>query len=108
MATDTAGAIIKTHQESMVIPMDKDSQIIVTPEKIKPFLKRADAEQTDVLYRLSHHVIRGCAPAEKTTGQAQVLELLEEGNNRQRMLIIQAAFHMVRRSKMQDTFPILK
>ena len=108
MATDTAGAIIKTHQESMVIPMDKDSQIIVTPEKIKPFLKRADAEQTDVLYRLSHHVIRGCAPAEKSTGKAQILEIMEEGDNRQRLLIIQAAFHMVRRSKIQNTFPILK
>lgn len=79
---------------------------VVTPEKIAPFLKKADADQTDVLYRLSHHVIRGCKPAESTAGKAQILELIQEGNERQRRLILQATFHMVHRSRMQNVFPI--
>lgn len=73
-------------------------QLTVTPEKIKPFLKKADANQTDVLYRLAHHVIRGCAPVEKDANKAMILELMQEGNNRQRMLIIQAAYHMIRKT----------
>lgn len=88
--------------------MDQHRQPIATPEKIKPFLKKANADQIDVLHQLSHHVIRGCAPEEKPAGQAQILEILEEGDNRQRMLIIQAAYHMVRRDRKQDTFQIRK
>ena len=72
-------------------------QLTVTPEKIKPFLKKADDDQTDVLYRLSHHVIRGCAPVDKFVDKSMVMELMQEGNNRQRMLIIQAAYHMIRK-----------
>ena len=88
--------------------MDQHSKPIATPEKIKPFLKKANVAQKDVLYQLSHHIIRGCAPEDKPAGQAQILEILEEGDNRQRMLIIQAAYHMVRRDRKQDTFQIRK
>ena len=88
--------------------MDQHSQPNVTPEKIKPFLKKATLDQIDVLHRLSHYVIRGRAPEEKPAGREQILELVEEGNNRQRLLIIQAAYHMVRRDRLRDTFQIQK
>ena len=77
--------------------MDQGIQLTVTPEKIKPFLKKADDDQTDVLYRLAHHVIRGCAPGERAFNKAEILEIMQEGNDRQRMLIIQAAYHMIRK-----------
>lgn len=80
--------------------------VTVTPEKIQPLLKKATEDQTDVLYRLSHHVIRGAAP--QTDGWDDFMELLREGTNRQRLLIIQAAFHMVRRNRMQETLQILR
>lgn len=72
----------------------------VTPEKIYPFLKKANQDQLETLYRLAHHVIRGAAPAEPVVPVADFMVLLGEGSSRQLLLIIQAAFHIVQRERM--------
>lgn len=72
----------------------------VTPEKIYPFLKKADHDQLETLYRLAHHVIRGKAPDTQVVPLAEFIDLLKEGTNRQLLLIIQAAYHIVQRDRM--------
>lgn len=80
--------------------MPEKTTPIITPEKIYPLLKKADADQLKALYLPSHHIIRGGAPKEEEATVDKLMELLKEGNNRQRLLIIQAAFHIVRRERM--------
>lgn len=72
----------------------------VTPEKIYPFLRKADPDQLETLYRLAHHVIRAKAPESGGVPLADFMELLKEGTNRQLLLIIQAAYHIVQRERM--------
>ena len=72
----------------------------VTPEKIYPYLKQANQDQAETLYRLAFHVIKGKAPQEKTVPLSEFMDLLKEGTNRQLLLIIQAAFHIVHRERM--------
>lgn len=79
----------------------------VTPEKIYPLLKKADTDQLKALYLPSYHIIRGGAPDSEEATVEKLMDILKEGTNRQRLLIIQAAFHIVRRERMRDTFQIL-
>ena len=72
----------------------------VTPEKIYPFLRKAAPDQLETLYRLAHHVIRAKAPETQVVPLADFMELLKEGTNRQLLLIIQAAYHIVQRDRM--------
>lgn len=71
----------------------------ITPSKIYPFLKKADTEQIETLYRFSHHVIRGKPPEDHTVPLSEFMVLLQEGSGRQLLLIIQAAFHIVQRDR---------
>lgn len=71
----------------------------VTPEKIYPILKQADVEQLGTIYRLSHHLIRGSVPADLAVSLSDFIALLGEGTNRQRMLIYQAAYHLIRKDR---------
>lgn len=80
--------------------MNENTTPEVTPEKIYPFLKKADPEQLETLYRLAYHVIRGKAPDTQVVPLADFMGLLKEGTNRQLLLIIQAAFHIVQRDRM--------
>ena len=71
----------------------------VTPEKLQPFLRKADPAQLETLYRLGHHLIRGIPPEGKAFKAESLLKLMQEGTARQRMLIFQAAYHLIRRPK---------
>lgn len=78
--------------------MSEPIPIEVTPEKITPWLKKADADQLEVLYLLAHHLIRGNAPAVRSVPWKEAIALLEEGTSKQLMLIYQAAYHIVHKS----------
>lgn len=71
----------------------------VTPEKLQPFLRKADPAKLETLYRLGHHLIRGNVPEEKAVTAERLLKLMQEGTARQRLLIFQAAYHLIRRPK---------
>ena len=71
----------------------------VTPEKLQPFLRKADPVQLETLYRLGYHLIRGNAPEEKAVTAESLLKLMQEGTARQRLLIFQAAYHLIRKPK---------
>lgn len=71
----------------------------VTPEKLQPFLRKADPAQLETLYRLGHHLIRGIPPEENAGTAQSLLTLMQEGTTRQRLLIFQAAYHLIRRPK---------
>lgn len=72
----------------------------VTPDKICFYLRKANPDQLEALYLLSHHVIRGCAPTDRVVPLDVFMDLLKEGSNRQLLLIIQAVFHIVQRKRM--------
>lgn len=71
----------------------------VTPEKLHPFLRKADPAQLETLYRLGYHLIRGIPPEENAGTAQSLLKLMQEGTARQRLLIFQAAYHLIRRPK---------
>ena len=71
----------------------------VTPEKLQPFLRKADSAQLETLYRLGHHLIRGNVPEEKKATAESLLKLMQEGTARQNLLIFQAAYHLIRKPK---------
>ena len=71
----------------------------ITPEKLQPFLRKADPTQLETLYRLGHHLIRGIAPERKEGTAESLLKLMQEGTARQRLLLFQAAYHLIRRPK---------
>lgn len=72
----------------------------VTPEKIYPFLRQADQDQLETMYRLSHHLIRGVVPEVLSVSLPDFLALLAEGTNRQRLMIHQVAFHLIHKDRM--------
>lgn len=71
----------------------------VTPEKLQPFIRKADPAQLETLYRLGHHLIRGNVPEGKKATAESLLKLMQEGTARQRLLIFQAAYHLIRKPK---------
>ena len=71
----------------------------ITPEKLQPFLRKADPAKLETLYRLGYHLIRGIPPEENAVTAESLLTLMQEGTARQRLLIFQAAYHLIRRPK---------
>ena len=72
----------------------------VTPEKIYPIIRQADNSQMETIYRLSHHLIRGIVPESLSVSLTDFMVLPTEGTNRQRMLIYQVAYHLIRKDRM--------
>ena len=72
----------------------------VTPEKVYPFIKSANQEQLETLYRFSHHMIRGSVPPSEDAKVNNFMLLMEEATDRQLLLIFQAAYHLVRKERM--------
>ena len=71
----------------------------VTPEKLYPIVRMADGEQLETLYRLAHHIIRRCIPAECAASVEDVSRIFREGSDRQRLLIYQVAYHLIRKDR---------
>lgn len=71
----------------------------VTPEKIRPIIRNADPDQLGTLYRLAHHMIRGCIPSEPVPAVEDFLLLFRDGSQRQRLLLYQAAYHLIRKDR---------
>lgn len=70
----------------------------VTPDKIYPFIKSANQDQMETLYRFSHHMIRGTVPSSADAKVSNFMLLMEEATDRQLLLIFQAAYHLIRKS----------
>ena len=71
----------------------------VTPEKLSPIIKTADADRMGTLYRLTHHLICGYVPADCSASAEDFLRLFRDGTDRQRLLIYQVAYHLIRKGR---------
>lgn len=80
--------------------MIESAQPTVTPDKIYPLVRNADADQIGTLYRLAHHMIRGSVPQAEAASVRNFMDLMNEGTQRQLLLIFQAAYHLVHKERM--------